>query len=291
MWTRLLPGLPLLLALADPAGAWLTGGHAAVTAAAVEALPDELPEWFRAAGATVGGHAIDPDVFKHPDLPELRQAEGPEHFLDLELLRGEALPRDRYSYELLLRRLDVRPELPGFLPYAIVEGTQRLTVAFAEHRRWPEDPAIRAKALLWAGLLAHYAGDLGQPLHTTVHYDGRVGTDGESPRSGIHFAVDALFERAPFDRQAALRDLPVRRLGSEGLLQDVMAELLRSHALVDRVYALEPHLEPETGEAWSEAVVELTRERFRATASFIASLYATAWSDAASLELPPWLER
>src|SRR5437764_832460 len=47
------------------------------------------------------------------------------------------------------------------------------------------------------GILAHYAGDICMPLHTTVDYDGRVTADGRSPHSGIHAKVDSLIEKLP----------------------------------------------------------------------------------------------
>jgi hypothetical protein len=175
----------------------------------------------------------------------------------------------------------------GLLPYAVLEGQQRLTIAFAEHRRWPEDPWIRQKIVLYAGYLAHYAGDLDQPLHTTVHHDGRALPDHSSPRTGIHQLVDGLFERVPLDPAALVRGLVVDEQADPWAA--IKGEMTRSHALVDPVYALEPALRAGAeGGTYGAPVVSFTEERFRATAGFLANLFYTAWRRSASVEMPSW---
>ena len=82
----------------------------------------------------------------------------------------------------------------GLLPYAIAETTYMLSLALAEHHRWPDNQAIQSKCLVYAGLLSHYAEDACMPLHATVHWDGRVLPNGQSPRTGIHSRVDGLTE-------------------------------------------------------------------------------------------------
>lgn len=276
--------------LAHPAAAWFTPGHALVTRAAISALPTEVPAFFRSAAWGVGEASIDPDVMKSRATPELRASEEPEHYLDWELLDGARLPPDRWAYLRLLhdRRLD--PTVVGTLPYAVLEAQQRLTLAFAEHRRWPEDRWIQQRAVLYAGYLAHYAGDLGQPLHTSVHHDGRANPDHSSPRTGIHQLVDGLFERVSLDPAALVRDLPVGEQVDPW--SAIKLEMTRSHALVDHVYELEPALRAgvERGD-YSPAVVTFTEERFRSTAAFLASLYYTAWRRSALIEMPSWHQR
>ena len=72
------------------------------------------------------------------------------------------------------------------LPYSIAEWTQRLTIAFAEHRNDPENPHVRAKCLVFAGILSHYAADLHMPLHTSIHWDGRDDA-GAMSSSGVYY--------------------------------------------------------------------------------------------------------
>lgn len=279
--------LPLLAGLASPTAAWLVEGHRRVAADAVRLLPAEVPAFFRAGALAVGHSAVDPDTWKLREVAQLRDREAPDHYLDAELLGDRPLPPLRSEYLALLAELDLAPDRVGYLPYTIVEATQRLTVAFAEHRRWPRNRHVRAKALVYAGLLAHYAADLCQPLHTTIHHDGRALPDGSSPRSGLHVRIDGLFERVAFDRPTALRGAEVRP--ADDVWAAVSARLASSRGLVERVYALAAAAAEE--QPSDPEVVAFTRERYGEAAGFLASLFLTAWRDSARLELPDWLDR
>jgi len=283
-------GLTLALALAGtaPAAAWLTPGHRMVTLAAVGALPAEFPAFFRAGAESVAHLSVDPDLQRNRDTPELKVREDPEHYFDLERLGGRPLPPTRAELFWTMAEIGRGPADFGFLPYAVIEGTQRLALCFAEHRRWPGNPIVREKCLVYAGLLGHYAADLQQPLHTTIHHDGWALPDGGSPLTGIHRRVDALFERVAFDREAAVAGLAPAPFAD--LRQSVLDELAASHARLDEAYRLEPLLASAAGLA-DPAVAAFTCERYRAAALFLARLFATAWEQSARLELPGWLLR
>lgn len=280
----------ILCLLAGAASAWHSDGHRRVAADALALLPDSVPAYFRAGAEAVAEAAVDPDVMKAPETPRLRDREAPEHFLDREELRGRALPELRSQYLHLLRSLRRDPPAVGYLPYAVIEGSERLTVGFAELRRWPEDPHIRAKTLLYAGWLAHYASDLCQPLHTTIHHDGRARADGSSPHTGFHQHLDALFEAVPFDRVAAVAGLEASAFADPW--SAVLSEFDASHARVEVAYAHEAGFAPPpAGRPWPPGVVEFTAERYRASVRFVASLFLTAWERSAAVSLPGWLER
>src|SRR5262249_51208303 len=88
-------------ALAVPgraAWAWWPAGHGILSKAAVLALPAEVPAFFRAGGAMIAHCSWDPDVEKNRATPQLDDAEGPEHYLDSELLKGRLLPATRYQF-------------------------------------------------------------------------------------------------------------------------------------------------------------------------------------------------
>ena len=182
------------------------------------------------------------------------------------------------------------PKDAGMLPYAIIEWTQRLTLAFAEHRLWPENPYVQIKCLVYAGMLAHYAADLTMPLHTTVHWDGRADGEGKSPRSGIHHKVDALPTKLPYV-QIFAEPLPEPR-AHEDVFAFVLDQLAANHALVDRVYELEPRL-PETGdpEMIDAEVIDFTIGRTRAAAQLTAELIRSAWENSADVDMHWWLDR
>ena len=279
-----------------PAWAWHEEGHKAAARAAVAALPaDSLPEFFRAGAGAIADGAPEPDLFTRPiGPPALHDAESPEHRFDIELLEGNAPPARRYDLIALCAARKIDPRRVGFLPYAVCEWTQKLSVALAEHRKWPGNPLIRRKCLLYAGILSHYSADLCQPLHTTIHYDGRAGADGNSPRSGIHMKVDALLGKLSADANAPFRDGPAaeRAAAMEDLFAAVSAEVAASHALVDKVYDLERRIPAYEAplEANSPAAA-FAAERLRACARFTASLYLTAWKDSRSIRFPDWHKR
>jgi hypothetical protein len=278
------------LCLAAPAWAWWPAGHTIITKAAVKALPPEVPAFFRSGGGMIGHCAQDPDVAKNRATPNLNDRESPEHFIDSELMQGRPLPATRSEFVQLCAREKIDPQAVGFVPYAIAEWTERLAVAFAEHRKWPQNPYIQQKCLLYAGFLAHYAEDLCMPLHTTIHHDGRARADGSSPRSGIHAKVDSLPEKMKMQPDELAKDQkiePVTRL-----MPAIVAEMEASHALVERVYQLEDRLPPSEG-PWTPGpeITAFATERARESARFTASLFLTAWQKSARIQLPPWLER
>ena len=265
-----------------PALAWWVDGHAAQSRAAVLSLPDGVPGFFVDGGGTIAYFAADPDLAKNPNLSLLRDAERPEHYLDLELLDGRQLPNTRAGLIELCVELNVEPSQVGSVVYAIAEWTERLTLAFAEHRKWPDVEPLKLKCLLYAGLLAHYAQDLCQPLHTTIHFDGRS-REGRSPHSGIHENVDSVVGRLKLQPGEMVSAQAIEPLVS--LMPGILKELESSHLLVDRVYELEAGF----GDAISAEVRTLAVERSKASARFTASLFLTAWKQSENTRIPDWL--
>lgn len=286
------PAILGVLSLAGPAGAWHGSGHDLATREGLALLTAaQAPAFLRSSASAVAHNSLDPDLFTQPIGPEqLHRAERSEHYLDLENFTGQQLPRDRYDLLAWCVKNDVPPHKMGFLPYAITEWTQRLTVALAEHRKWPENPHIRRKVLVYAGLLAHYAADLTVPLHTTIHYDGRVGPDGKSPRSGIHMKTDALLGKLPDDVTIPAR--PGDATPMDDVFAEVVVALRASHAQLDRLYALEEQIPSYDAPLDPDSQVGLfTRDRLNDAAMLIARLIATAWRDSAGIEMPEWHRR
>lgn len=280
----------VLFLLSGIAVAWHGEGHHLCVLAAVKALPADLPAFFRNGAGTIAHCALDPDLFTGYATPELAAIEAPDHYIDLERLEGRPIPATRYE---LVKEIDVRnlaPREVGFLPYAVMEWTERLTVAFAEQRKWPENPQIKSKCLVYAGILGHYSTDLCQPLHTTIHHDGRVQPDGKVLFKGIHTKMDGLLEFLPLNPDKAIEGLKPEAFAN--LRPGVLVEIDRSHALVDKVYQLEPKLPTRKGESnVAPEVVEFAYQRLRASARFTAALYLTAWRNSEKYRLPSWHTR
>jgi hypothetical protein len=282
--------IALLLTSAPAAHAWHDEGHYYVALAAAKAMPEDVPAFFKEGSPTIGHGSLDPDVFKHRDLPQLDHSEFPEHFMDIEMLEGHDLPPQRYAYLKLCHDMGLDPTKVGSLPYAVTEWTQKLTMAFAEHRAYPDNPHIRAKCLVYAGILSHYAADLHMPLHTTIHWDGRSEKDVPYVRTGVHGWVDGLPTKITYN-DFFTEPLPTP-LASHDIFTFTLEELAKSHAKVDLVYELEP-ARPQWGEQrpMNDDVRAFTIERTRASAAFTADLFLSAWRNSADIEVPDWLDR
>ena len=280
------------LVLTGQCSAWYGAGHSLVTRMAIDTLQGRLPDFF-VTGRDLAAHCSqDPDVFKFQAGSEvLYDTESPEHYFNLELFDANSpLPTTREDFNWWCVRHRMSSSTVGSLPYAVSEWTYRLAVALAEHRRWPNDAAIRTKCLVYAGLLAHYAQEVCMPLHTTIHYDGRVKTGGSSPRTGIHAAVDGLLEQTP-PLGPVLID-PNEVAAFPDVLAAVYAQTKAGNALVDHVYELEHNLLNRTAPLEpGSALAEFATGRVRATAVFTARIYATAWAKSLDVVIPTWHQR
>ena len=271
--------------VAVPAQAWWGDGHGILTEGAVLALPEEMPAFFRQGGNIASHVVFDPDLFKNRGVSVLRHAEEGEHYFDLEYLEERAIPPKRFDFIALCQELDLDPTKVGMAPYAIAEGTGRLAVAFAEHRKWPENEAIQQKCLVYAGMLAHYAEDICQPLHATRYFDGKKQEDGTVIGKGIHEKVDSSVERLGFAPEDLAAGQDVAAFDS--LMKAVTDQIKKSNWRVEEVYALWGHWEDEN----DARVRALTLDLARTSVRFTASLYLTAWQQSAEIRLPRWLER
>ena len=273
--------------LTTPAWAWWGGGHDILTQAAVKAVPEEMPEFFRDAEKMIAHCAYDPDISKERGTPHARQAEYGEHYVDIELFGEHPIPEGREAYIKLCAELGLAPRAVGTLPYALAEWTERLAVAFAEYRKWPDNPMIQNKCFLYAGFLSHYAQDMCQPLHLTIHFNGIVQEDGTRLHAGIHEKVDSAVEMLKLEPTELAKAQEVEAVGD--LMPAIIEQIKAGHGLVDSVYALAEDYQDLKNP--SPAVVDFTNERAREAVRWTASLYLTAWKLSENIKLPGWLDR
>ena len=280
MYRYLLSAALLLGTAASLAPAWWVKGHETITEAAAMRLPDAMPAFFRAGGKQLAHFSGDPDRWKNPACKHLRAAERPDHFINLEDLEGKDLPADRYLAAYMIAKLHHRPQDTGMLPYAIVENYDRLSCAFYDYRAEPDNPAVRAKCLVYAGLLAHYAGDAAMPLHATRSYDGRKGADGKFAQRGIHAKIDAFPEKNQFTPEEVCRGLEAK------LIEDVwahgLATIKESFDHIDRCYELDAAGSFDKPTAESR---KLILDRCRVGTQFTMDLWYSAWLRSA--KMPP----
>jgi hypothetical protein len=266
------------LVLAGLGRAWWVKGHASVAEAAASGLPGEMPAFFRAAGKQLGHLAGDPDRWKNPSARHLRAAEAPDHYIDLEDYDGKELPPDRYQAIALLYKLKRKPERVGMLPYAIMENYDRLSCAFYDYRHDKDNPAIKAKCVVYAGILAHLTGDCAMPLHTTRDYDGRPDAEGKMVQKGIHAKIDAFPERHGLTGEEIGRGLKARKLAD--VWAHVLLRVKESHKLVNRCYEL------DRAGAFDRPTAESRKfilARCRAGAQFTLDLWYNAWLRSAKM--------
>ena len=273
--------------LTTPAWGWWGGGHDILTQAAVKALPEEMPEFFRSAEKMVAHCVYDPDISKERSTPHARQSEYGEHYIDVELLKDHPIPEGREAHIKLCAELGLAPRTVGTLPYALAEWTERLALAFAEYRKWPDNPMIQSKCFLYAGFLAHYAQDMCQPLHLTIHFNGIVQEDGTRLHAGIHEKVDSAIEMLKLDPTELAKGLHIEAVGD--LMPAIVKQVKAGFSLVDSVY--------ELAEEWKDlknptpALVDFTNAQAREGVRWTASLYLTAWKLSENIKLPGWLDR
>lgn len=267
--------LVLISGVRSNAAAWWEKGHRIATACAVEALPEETPAFFREQGEILQYLSGEADRWKRYG-PTLRAAERPNHYVDLEMLNEDVskivFPSDRYK--ALRGYFEKGEKIPGLLYYQIVEYYERLQGSFRAYRAHPEALGIRHAVISYAGILAHYAEDLSQPLHLTIHYDGRVNKRGNVvSNKGIH----KRFEGPMVERHVEVGDCR-KFMRAPVVLEDVAEAvkkaLLTSHGYVDEVYRRDDAGKFETPD---QASKELVRARLAFGAQFLSDLWYTAW--------------
>jgi hypothetical protein len=268
--------------LAGLAPGWWVKGHESITEAAAARLPEDVPAFFRTAGKTLAHFAGDPDRWKNRDTPFLRAAEEGNHYLDLEDLEGKPLPgTNRFAGMEMMRKLKKEPNKVGMLPYAIVEGYERLACAFADYRKTPDNEAVKMKCLVYAGTLAHYTTDASMPLHTTMHFDGRIQADGSKKQRGIHAKLDGFPEKNKLTPEEICRGLESREIGD--VWAHVTKFLQESHKHIDRSYELDAAgaFDKQTDESR-----KFVLERCRAGAQLTLDVWVAAWKRSAKLPPP-----
>jgi len=267
----------LLLALIHlpvPGLAWGERGHRLINAAAVENLPEPLRSYFRAHKAYLVEHANDPDLFAKDD-----RAERPHHYTDLDA-------DDSFPFLDLQRQFVVQKAGPTArqLPHGdSIWQIERFTLRLADslqRRRWEEADRDAVFA-------AHYAADLTQPLHTLKNYDGQL-----TGQAGVHARFETELVNALAD---GWRLDPPPATFEPDLRARIFKEATASFSYSNAVFASDhiavfgrSYLDPHYYVMFYGLAGPLAEKQLAAGASFVSSLWYTAWVRAGKPVLSGW---
>jgi hypothetical protein len=286
----------LVLMQNDAAVAWGNEGHTAINRVAAEKIPATMPRFLRRAVVEIAYLGPEPDRWRSPSEFALKNAQEPDHFIDLERVSWlDPLPQGRYEFyrKLYEKRAatpsadhpdDYLPEHVGLQPYITMEVYGRLKAAFREYRQrlaaHQPTEAVQRAIVFYAGWLGHYVGDGSQPLHTTIQYNGWVGPNphGYTTEHKIHAQFETVYVAANITAKdfAGLVKAPERL---DDPFARYLAYLRQSNTLVENVYALEK-AGGFTGKG-SPAAFDFTTHRLAAASQMLLDLWYTAWLESA----------
>jgi len=265
----------LLLVLATlpvPGLAWGDRGHKLINAAAVENLPEPLRSYFLARKEYLVEHSIDPDLLAPDDASERAH-----HYTDLDA-------DDSFPFLNLRRQFVV--ERAGPTPRQLTHGDsiwqiERFTLRLADslqRRRWQDADHNAVFA-------AHYAADLTQPLHTLMNYDGQL-----TGQRGVHTRFETDLVNALAD---GWRLEPRPAIFEPDLRARIFQEMIASFSHRNVIFASDRmavsgrnYLDPQYSAMFFKLAGPLAEKRLEAGASFVSSLWYTAWVRAGKPLLP-----
>jgi hypothetical protein len=300
---RLISAVLVVLSCLQTEGAfaWGAEGHLDINRVAAEKIPADMPNFLQHAVSEITYLGPEPDRWRSPSEFALKNAQEPDHFIDLERVAWlNPLPRGRYEFyqKLYEKRAasvdhgdDYLPEHVGLQPYIVMEIYGRLVVAFHQYRELEREhkPTAPAEltAIFYSGWLGHYVADGSQPLHTTIQYNGWVGPNpnGYTTEHGIH----ALFESTYVAKNISAQDF-ARLVHAPERVTDPFTEyveyLKQSNRLVEKVYSLEKD-HAFNGKGTADAFA-FTTQRLAAGSQMLLNLWYSAWLDSASYtDMPP----
>jgi hypothetical protein len=273
----------VMLGLAPPASAWGDEGHRFINRVASEHLPEDMPLFFRKAGARLSFLGPEPDRWRDSKelFKALSEVNGPDHFIDMDKPENfEELPNDRYAYADWLRTKGKDPKDIGYLPYSILEGYQKIQVLFRlwrDRQHEAERDQIEQNIIYYAGVVGHYVADGSQPLHTSIHYNGWSTSSNPQlyTREPLHWRFEGEYVKAqikPEDFSGLVKT--ASRL--QDPFADIVKYLFQSFNRVPELYRMDKTARWDANNRNAESKKFVT-ERLAAGSQMLANLWYTAW--------------
>lgn len=308
------------LLLAGQVEAWDYEGHYVINQLALASLPTNFPAFVftPAARERIAFLSGEPDRWRNVSDLSLKQDNGPDHYIDLEELNRygmtpDTLPPLRYDFvgQLAVFRAAHADKFPpvdpardaahtssliGFLPWTITEYTARLKSAFSYLKAYeaaggfPSEIAnAQANIIYLMGVMGHFVGDGSQPLHTTIHFNGWVGSNphGYTTDHTFHSWIDGGYFRktSGLKLETMLGKIrPAEHVGNpaqpNGIFHVAVAYIVDQNTLVEPLYQLE-----KDGKLSGEGENGLAGKAFLETqlvkgGQMLGNIWLTAWLDA-----------
>jgi hypothetical protein len=304
----------LLSGAAGHAQAWEARGHTMISRMAAELLPDTMPAFLLAEGASrqIGELSREPDRWR--DSGSTHDGErNSAHWVNLDdagRIDGgptlAELPDTREAYDSLMREAGFSQYMSGYLPYAIIDGWQQLVKNFAYWRvlvaasdnatdpaaaaRLAQDRQLREMLVLRdLGVWSHYVADAANPMHTTIHSDGwgeYANPKGYTIERGFHTTFEAVFVNAGIEPAEVARHVPGPAPCACGIIERTRTYLAASNAQVVPLYELEKRGAFDGPGASGEDFVAM---RTAAAVAEVRDMVVMAWSASETLPVgfPP----
>lgn len=263
--------------------AWGEKGHLMVNQLAIEAAAGDLPPFMKAAKDQLVYNGYEPDRWREEAGTAMNTAQALDHFFDSEMWGPiSTIEPDRYAFMSKLGERKVDLAKVGYLPYAILENYGRLRNAFRQWRnaKTPQNrAAAQANAIVYAGILGHYAGDSTMPMHLTIHFNGWA----EGSPNPKNFTTDRMFhgryENAYVNAAISIDQVRPRMRGPKRLSNVFAAlktHLAQTYAELEPIYEMEKagEFKPEGPRSVGTRIIadELARASI-----FLEDLWYTAW--------------
>jgi len=283
--------LPVLFSLvfAQPSAyAWGNEGHCLINKLAASTLPADVPAFLRSQAAIdeIEYLGPEPDRWRSKAEPELSAAQGPEHYIALELADALGpLPHQRLDFEAKVFAAGQRPETIGLQPWETDEVWERLKAAMRQYRTLQaagqDTKGVEAAIIFYAGWLGHYVGDGSQPLHVTVNYNGWVGPNpnGYTTEHQIHWQFEGPFVAANIHGPEVQAKMTPPKVIEGDMFDAYVAYLRHSATYVERVYQL--YKAGGFDGAGTPESRDFTAARLADGASMLRDMIYTAWIDSA----------
>lgn len=287
------------------------------------------------------GHLSNvPDIVWRSMGKEIDELSAPSHFVDMEFFLAPGLPPKAQDLPSDVRSLlaamakncsrgkklpcvpgdtdEARLQKSGHAPFRVETLSQDLVSAFKEIKslegkvpkdaRDKDDPRteIMNRALLHAGILSHFVGDLANPHHTSVDYDGW-----DAEQGGLHSYFESeIVEGYPLDFEATVLDEALRHKPMDErfarhpnnylrqaweLALDSNSHLVELHTIDKKYSLLEKSVkgDRDTRKKAKRKDVKLVRDNYRnfvilrlaAGADALARIWLSTWKEAGKPDL------